>query len=395
MVKKPKGGKIDATLKEKVDAILQEVETAQAQKIKPKELLKSISSYVKKEPAIAIPLIEGLGRIPTSSTATILQKMMDSTKEKGVIKAIKRTQFKLRQKGVRWETKTAKEQSVLHLPKPGEPQGYLGGMDSTGSRIVMVARPRPLGGVRVYFSIINDLEGIQRFEINSLSKKGFQEFVKKSLSSDEFPVVEAPGGYCLHLMKEASEISNRLSISLPQGYKDAENEVQDIKWDGAIPLVYQFIKEEEVRDQVRLLKESGKLHSIAPFSLWFLNPEEVRKYAEAIKEAEETRIVLTPEQKDARLTSIYMEALQEIFPEGKRLIWKRRLEEMAYILLKLGKERDAKKTLSAAVDLKNPFTTIEPNPFMWNFLIKSIYSLMETYYKEKEKGKGTSLIVPP
>jgi hypothetical protein len=395
MVKKPKEDKIDATLKEKVDAILQEVETAQAQKIKPKEILRSISSSLKKEPAIAIPLIEGLGRIPTLFTAQLLQKMMDSTKEKGVIKAIKRTQFKLRQKGVRWETKTKQEKSVLHLPKPGEPQGYLGGMDATGSRIIMVARPRPVGGVRVYFSIINDLEGIQRFELNNLTKKGFREFVKSSLSSVEFPVVEAPGEYCLHLMKEASEISDRLSISLPQGYKDAENEVQDIKWNGSIPLIYQFIKEGEVKDQVRLLKESGKLHRIPPFSLWFLNPEEVRKYAEAIKKAEESRIVLTPDQKDARLTSIYMEALQEIFPEGKRLLWKRRLEEMAYILWKLGKERDAKKALSAAVDLKNPFATIEPNPFVWNLLIKSIYGLMEPFYKEREKEKEASLIVTP
>ncbi|MBW2039745.1 MAG: hypothetical protein JRI46_09130 [Deltaproteobacteria bacterium] len=395
MVKKSKGYKVDATGKEKVDDILQEVVTAQGQKVKPKEILKRISSHLEQEPSLTVPLIDGLAGVPTPQTAQLLQEMMTTAQEKGVIKAIKRTLYRLRQKGIQWKEKPPQERPVLRPPRPGEPQGYLGAMDSVGSRIIVIARPRPLGGMRVYFCIVNDLEGVQRFELNDFTKKGFKEFVESLLYSVEFPVVEAPGGYCVHLVKEASDLSQRLANPLPPGIQDAEKGLQDVKWNGPIPLIYQYIAEEEIKDRVRLLREAANLHRVLPFSSWSLRPEEVRKYAEAIKEAGESHIVLTPQQKDARLSSIYMEALQELFPEQRRLLWKRRLEEMAYILWKMGKEKEASMAMSAAVDLKTPFNPIEPNPFIWNLLLKSIYGLLETTYKKREKEGEASLIVTP
>jgi hypothetical protein len=158
-------------------------------------------------------------------------------------------------------------------------------------------------------------------------------------------------------------------------------------------LIYQHIKEEAVKDKPRLLKESGGLHRIAPFSTWFLPTEAVRKYAEAIKEAEASHLVLTPQQKDARLNSLYKEALEELFPEAQRLLWKRRLEEMAYILWKMGREREASMAVSAAVDLKASFSTIEPNPFVWNLLLKSLYALMERERSGKQREEGPSRII--
>jgi len=105
--------------------------------------------------------------------------------------------------------------------------------------------------------------------------------------------------------------------------------------------------------------------------------------------------VLTPDQKNARVNSVFRSALEELFPEEKRLLWKRRLEETAYILLKTGKEKEARAAVCAAIDLENPFSPIDPNPFIWNLLLKSIYSLLETDYEEKKEGEKTSLIVTP
>jgi hypothetical protein len=119
----------------------------------------------------------------------------------------------------------------------------------------------------------------------------------------------------------------------------------------------------------------------------------VRKYAELIKEAEASHLVLTPQQKEARLLSLYREALEELFPEAERFLWKKRLEEMAYILWKLEKKREASLAVSAAVDLKTSFGTIEPNPFVWNLLLKSFHVLMEGERGTKEKEAGSSRII--
>jgi len=388
-----KDNEADAPLRKKIHEILLEVEAAQASDIKPQEILQRISSYLKEEPSLAIPLIDALAGLTTPPTALLLEEMLGVLKDKGALRAIKRTLYRLRQKGVEWEKKTSPAKTILRPSQPGAPEGYVGAMDSSGSRVIIIGRPLARSGARVYFSIVNDLEGVQRLEISDLTKKGLKEFINESLASAEFPVVEAPGGYCAHLLREAAGHSRNDDKPLPQRYEAVEKGLSDVRWDGPVPLIYQHIREEAVKDDPRLLKESGALHRIAPFSSWFLPPEAVRKYAEAIKEAETSHLVLTPQQKEARLRSLYREALDELFPEAQRLLWKRRLEEMAYILWKMGKEREARMAVSAAIDLKAPFSTITPNPFAWNLLLKSIYALLEGERGGRERSEQR-IIVP-
>jgi len=389
------GDTADSALSGTVNEILKEIAAAQAREIKPDEILKGISSYLVDEPALAFPLIDVLGRVPTIQTALLFEEMMTVLPDKKAVKGIKRALYRFKQKGLEWERKTPQEQPILRSPHAGAPQGYVGAPDSTGSRALVIARPRPHGGARVYFSIVSDQDGILRLEGTDLSKKDLKVFIDESLSSEEFPVVEAPAGYCLHLLHEAAGLSQRLDKPIPLGYKDAEQGLRDVSWDGPVPLIYRHIHQESVKDNTRLLKESGGLHKIAPFSSWFLYPDAVRPYAEAIKEAEKSHIVLTPQQKDARLSSLYREALEGLFPEEQRLLWKRRLEEAAYILWKQGRKQEAGMAVSAALDLTTPFSPIDPNPFCWNLLLKSLYGLLETERGEREHEEKSSLIIPP
>ena len=395
MGKKKKEPAPDPAVKEKLDQILAEITNEQDQGVPPDEILKKVTSYLKDEPYLTTHLIEALVRVPTPETAQLLTAMMAESEEKQVIKVIKRILYKLRQKGVKWEQKTTHEKPLFTPPKPAEPEGYLSPIDSTGSRIIVLARPVPQKGQVVVFSITSDLDGIQQFTVNQFSKKEFREFLNTSLFSAEFPVIQAPGAYCLRLLKEAGAFTQSLSKALPQGYREVESVFSDVVWDKPAPLIYQFIKEDEVKDLPHLLKDSAHLHEIMPFSSWHLGEQEVGQYAERITEAEQSKIVLRPDQKEARVNDVYRAALEELFPEEKRLLWKRRLEEMAYVLLKAGKDDEAKAALSAAVDLKKPFSPIEPNPFIWNLLLKSIQGLIQTDQEKKEEEKKTSLIVTP
>jgi hypothetical protein len=395
MSKNRKEHTFDSKSGEKAAQIIREIETAQSQKLTTEEILTKISEYLTQEPCLTIHVIEGLARVPTSETAHLLMGVMETMDEKQVIKSIKRTLYKLKQKGVKWEEKAQKKTPILKLPKPAEPQGYLGSIDTTGSRIIVIGKPQPLRGLLVIFSIVNDLEGIQEFNLKGFSKKSFNEFIKDSLASAEFPIVTAPGAYCIHILKEAASLTQSLSKPLPQGYHDAESECKDIVWDYPAPLIYQYIKEDEVIDSAHILKDSINLHKIMPFATWHIPAPEVQKYAARITETQQSKIVLRPDQKEARLNAIYRGALEDLFPEEKRFLWKRRLEEVAYVLLKTGKENEARASLSAAIDLNNPFSTIEPNPFIWNLVLKSIYILLEEEHEKKEEEKKTSLIVTP
>jgi hypothetical protein len=395
MTKKQKEHPVDSECGKKAKQIIREIETAQNQKLSAEETLAKITEYLTQEPCLTIHVIDSLVKIPTPETVQLLLGIMDKMDEKQVIKSIKRTLYKLKQKGVKWEEKVQKKTPILKPLKPDEPKGYLGSIDATGSRIIVIGKPQPLRGLLVIFSIVNDLEGIQEFNLKGFSKKSFNEFIKDSLASAEFPIVTAPGAYCIHLLKEAASLTQSLSKPLPQGYHDAERECKDIIWDYPAPLIYRYIHEDEVNDSAHLLKDSINLHKIMPFATWHIAAPEVQKYATLITETQTSKIVLRPDQKEARLNAIYRDALEDIFPEEKRFLWKRRLEEVAYVLLKTGMENESRAALSAAIDLNNPFSAIEPNPFIWNLLLKSIYSLIEVDHEKQEEEKKTSLIITP
>ena len=66
---------------------------------------------------------------------------------------------------------------------------------------------------------------------------------------------------------------------------------------------------------------------------------------------------------------------------------------MAYLLFKLGKEEEARVSLAAALDLEKPLNLIQPNPFLYQLVIKSIFTLLAEAYEKK--AKEPSLIVKP
>jgi hypothetical protein len=66
---------------------------------------------------------------------------------------------------------------------------------------------------------------------------------------------------------------------------------------------------------------------------------------------------------------------------------------MAYVLFKLGKGEEAKISLSVAMDLEKPLNPIQPSPFLFQLVMKSILTLLTE--AREEKSKEVSLIVKP
>ncbi len=384
----------DAMSGEKIREIIGKIKNAQERGDSPKEVLDMVSGQLEKEPFLTIPFIDSLAGVPSTETALLLEEMLSRAEEKTVKKNIKRTLYRLSQKGVAWEQSHKEESPAYAPPKPEQPEGYLGSMDYTGSRFILVSKPGRSGGMLIAFSIVNDKEGFKDLDMKEFTRKGFRDFVKENLSSTVFPIVTCPGAYCILLLRDASTLTKNLSLSLPKGYYDLENEFRTITWEGANPIIYDYIKREEVEGRPDLLKESAGLHEIPPFSGWYLNAEVLDKYALDIKEAWSGKIVVSPEQKESRINDIYLRALDDLFSADERLFWKRRMEEEAYILIKREKQSEARATLSAAVNLENPVSHIEPNPFMWELLVKSMEILIEEGSKDGET-KEPSLIVTP
>jgi len=141
------------------------------------------------------------------------------------------------------------------------------------------------------------------------------------------------------------------------------------------------------------LRKGGDLLKADLFSSWRIQEEEIRPYADEVWEAEQSKIVLNPAQKEVRFQGIYQKALTDLFSGERKILYQRRLEEMAYLLFKLGRREEAKISLSVAKDLEKPLNPIQPDPFLFQLVTKSIFSLLAEAYEKKTKE--VSLIVKP
>jgi hypothetical protein len=327
-------------------------------------------------------------------TARILQHMLKISKEKKVQKLIKRSLYRLRSKGISVEEASPrKEPSILRPVQAEPPKGMGGGFDSAGQRFLLLVIPHSGRGGTVMEGVISDTLGLVNFSGEEMTRKGVRIFLEEIQKNSPFPLVEMEASYIGFLFVQAYRSTLERKEAIPQDYLRLKSEIEGARKEYERPLIYSYLASDEIAGEDRLLGRGGDLLKGDLFSGWRMEGGLVRRYADEIREAEESKIVLHPAQKEARFQGIYQKALSELFSGERRFLYKRRLEEMAYLLFKLGREEEARLSLAVAFDLEKPLNLIRPNPFLLQLIVKSIVTLL-TEANEK-RAKEPSLIVKP
>jgi hypothetical protein len=215
------------------------------------------------------------------------------------------------------------------------------------------------------------------FSGEEMARKGFKGFFEEIQGKSLFPLVEMESSYVGFLFFQAYQLSLEKKRTLPQDYLHLKNEIEGVKKVYERPLIYSFLQADEISGDDRILRRGGELLKADVINTWRIEEEEIRPYADEVWEAEASKIVLTQIQKEARFQGVYQ----------------RRLEEMAYIFFKLGREEEARISLAVAIDLEKPLNPFQPDPFLFQLVIKSIFTLLKEAYEEK--AKEPSLIVKP
>lgn len=307
---------------------------------------------------------------------------------------IKRSLYRLKSKGIVVEkVSSSQERSILRPLRGESKEGFASGIDLMGYRVLWLILPHPGRGLGVLHGVVSDREGIVDFSHEEMTRKEFRTFFKEVKEKNPFPIVEIEPSYVAWLFAQAHRINLEKKGASPQGYLQAKSEIERIKKDDAKPLIYSYLQADDIAGDDRLLRKGGELLKADVFSSWRIEEEQIRPYADEVREAEESKIVLNPGQKEVRFQGIYQRALTDLFSGERRFLYRRRLEEMAYVLFKLGKGEEAKISLSVAMDLEKPLNPIQPSPFLFQLVTKSIFTHL-TEAREK-KSKEVSLIVNP
>jgi len=379
---------------EDVQGIVEKIK-ADIQDEKPdEEIFQSLQPFLGKDPQIDGKVAELLSTLPNGKTAKILHRMLQVSDEKKVRKIIKRSLYRLKSKGFTVEEVLPDQRkSILHPLQAEPPKGFGSGIDFLGHRLLLLVIPHTGRGWTVMQGIMSDVQGLVDFSGHEMTRKGFKEFFDGIQKESPFPLVEMDPPYVGFLFTQAYQLTLEKKETPPQEYLHLKTEIESVKKEYGRPLIYSYLETDGIVENDRVLMRAGDLLKTDLFNSWLIEEDQIQPYADAVWEAEESKIVLTQIQKEARFQEIYQKALSELFPEGKRLLYKRRLEEMAYVLLKLERQEEARTSLTAAIDLEKPLNPIQPHPFLLQLVIKSIFTFLKEAYEKKTKEP--SLIVKP
>jgi hypothetical protein len=126
---------------------------------------------------------------------------------------------------------------------------------------------------------------------------------------------------------------------------------------------------------------------------WILTDEWLQAFPPQIEEAQASRLVLNPVQKEERLAAIVRDAVKVLCAGENGKLFQRRMEDMALYFVETGRAEIAKLALAVALQAGEG----DPGPLDVSFLTGLVQKSF-AYFLSQQKSKTeeeTSLIVRP
>ncbi len=379
---------------EKIQSVVEKVRSDLDEGRSEDEVLQGLAQVIGEDPERSEAIIEALGKVTHPLVGRVLLRLSERVKDKKILKTIKRTLYRLKLKGISVEEGLQRDESPVFRPlQVDPPKGFGGPFDFLGQRFLMLVVPHLGRGLTVMQGIISDTKGLIDFYGGEMSRKRFKEFFAEVQQGTPFPLIEMEPSYVGFLLSQAYQRSLDIGRKISEDYLRLKKEVESIKREYEKSPIYFVLPEEDLEGDRRWLERGIELLRTRLFTAWRLQEEEIRPFAEEVKEAETSKLILNQAQKEARLQEIYQRALSNLFPEERRSLYRRRMEEMAYYLYRSGKMEEAKASLAVAIDLKKPANSFQPNPFLYHLILKSIFIYLSKAYEEERRE--FQLIVKP
>jgi hypothetical protein len=356
-------------------AILQGADKAQ--------VLEMLDANPLSAPDAELALPEALARLAHPAMPTILQTRFGGASDKYRQKVLKKAFHHLKAQGVEIPPDLIKpEESPVPQSLPSGPpiKGYLSRIEGNGSRLVILHLPRQGQAFTLFLALCNDTEGLKDTYAVLLSNKETKKYLHSTRQDIPGELVEVPPVYAFNILEDSYQANPDPSSKSVANYLRVKSTLQERL--GHLPAsdLQALVPPLDHREQY--LEQSRNLSLEEDFLNWHFNPEELGPWLEKINQIEQSPLVLTPDQKVARIENVVDEAIKDLFPAERRHLLSRRLLEMAYYLEHTGRPHLARQAQAAGEDLDRKRGLLErENLFLLGLVM---FPLRELYDREKE-----------
>lgn len=317
-----------------------------------------------KDPAWALKTASVIGSLNTATSLEILKRLYERTGQKDILKIIKKTIHTLRQKGAEvaeYEPQVQGEAVFKKISLP-EARAFVSSIDGVGDRIIFMIKPVSAHESRVFEIFMSDTSGIRDISSVSIIRKEAEQFIDKLTKEEKVLFVETTPGNACFLVEEAYRINEQAGTVVAGSIAQWRSVFSDTPGQNTLPIIYECLDAAAIENQQSLLSKAEQLLKHVEILVWFIESDEAKEGWMKVKQMKNSPLVLSPVQIEERVREQYRETAQAYFTGKARALFKRRLEELAYLYNRQGQEEEARLALCAALSLSSDAPVVN-NPF--------------------------------
>jgi hypothetical protein len=343
---------------------------------------------------IALAAVYFLGKIPDAAAVDLLSEIEKATGDKELRKEARRSLFKLGQRGLAIP-RAADQRPAAAAPLFSQApaiEAYMSASDGGGGFLIWIAKPQPSHGLHVIQAMLHNREGLLRIGGTQMPRKELRKMARDVKAQHDATMIAIPWEYADRLLYEGYETAKGRGQTGLQNFHQLRSLIATGRPKELRHPIYDKLDAHEAR-QDAWREISRRLLDEPELRYWIITDDWLQGFLKQIQEAQTSRLVLNPAQKEERLAAIVRDAVKELCAGDSGKSFQRRMEDTALYFFATGRTLQARLALAVAVQVGEG----DPGPLDISFLTglvqKSFAYLMSQQKAQQEKEP--SLILRP
>ena len=357
------------------------------------ELIPQLREQMARGKDAALAVAFTLGKISDAAAVETLKFIEKESTDKEVKREVKRSFFKLAQRGLAVpRDQPVEAKATAFIASTPDIEAYMSSVDGGGGRLVWITKVQPNHGLQFIQAMLHDREGLLRIGGTQLRRKELRKMADDIKEQHEVTMISVPWEYADQILYEGYERAKARGQSDLENFHDLRSIINTGKPKEQPHPIYRRLNPAEAREGA-WREQSRRLLDEPELRYWILTDEWLQAFLPEIEEAQASRLVLNPVQKEERLAAIVREAVKALCAGENAKLFQRRMEDMALYFSETNRADLAK--LSLAVGLQAGES--DPGPLDISFLTGLVQKSFAFFLSEQKakKEEETSQIVRP
>jgi len=333
----------------------------------------------------AAALAAALGELPSPAVAELLAALEPHARDRAARKAIRRTLYRLAQRGV---PRPPPPPTAPPPARAAEPvvEGLVSAVDGRGDRLVWLLRALPTGGSLLVTAQLNEPEGLRDVHAAELGRKALRALRERLEREAGLRLVPAEWRTLDALLVEAHERAG--GGERERDYLRVRPRLTGEPPAAASEPVSARVAPAGAEESAALVAGSAALLGEREFETWWPTPEAAAPFAGEIAAARESPLVVSRLAQEDRLREILRRTARALFPPA---VLARRLAGTAYVLAETARPAAARQALAVAGALAARPEDAADIPFVAALVERALAGLLA---RDSEEQRGALVVTP-